>query len=220
MKNTTKEKVLVLFSGGIDSSVCADKLKHEGFEVHALTFANRNEAEVSYAKQVARFLNLNHVIVDVSCFNVLYKDIPNMKFAVGGAIGGCIPENMKGAPMSVEVMHTMSAMYASAHGIEKIFWAIHADDLQNTKSSFIEDYLNKMEEIIHMKTGNCCKFKIPFIKMRKIDVVLLGEALGLPLDITFSCCAEVNGLPCERCQQCISRESVINQMAAKSTVAA
>ncbi len=220
MKNFTKEKVLVLFSGGIDSSVCATKLKREGFDVHALTFANKNEAEVSCAKQVVHFLNINHVVIDVSCLNILFSGIPNMKFAVGGAIGGCVPAKMESAPMSVEVMHTIAAMYANTHGIKRIFWAIHVDDLQNSNSSFIENYLNKMEEIIQMKTGDYCKFETPFIEMRKIDVVLLGETLGLPMDITFSCCAEVNGIPCEICEQCVSRKKVIMQITTRSTVAA
>ncbi len=220
MKNFTKEKVLVLFSGGIDSSVCAAKLKQEGFDVHALTFANKNKAEVSCSKQVVHFLNINHVIVDVSCFNILFSSIPNMKFAVGGAIGGCVPEKMESAPMSVEVMHTIAAMYASTHGIKRIFWAIHGDDLQNSSSFFIENYLKKMEEIIQMKTGDCCKFETPFMEMRKIDVALLGETFGLPIGITFSCCAEVNGLPCKKCEQCVKREEVITQITTGSTVAA
>ena len=50
-----KKKAVVLLSGGLDSVTCLAVAKHEGFEVHALTFdyGQRHKVELDCARRSA-----------------------------------------------------------------------------------------------------------------------------------------------------------------------
>ncbi|GMB08685.1 preQ(0) biosynthesis protein QueC [Thermolongibacillus altinsuensis] len=70
MKN---EKAVVVFSGGQDSTTCLFwALKHFA-EVEAVTFNynQRHKLEIEVASSIARELNINHTILDLSLLNQL-----------------------------------------------------------------------------------------------------------------------------------------------------
>lgn len=59
------KKVVLGFSGGVDSAVCAKLLKDEGFEVHGLYMDNTDAAALSDAVNTARFIGIPLKTVDV-----------------------------------------------------------------------------------------------------------------------------------------------------------
>ncbi len=209
---TTKfcKDVLVLLSGGIDSITCATYLLNQGFNVKALTFLSNNKIfsnfkEVFCAKEFARSKSLDHIILDVSNLDVLVNDIGNMRFSIGGKLGGCIPEYQQASPMSVEIMHMSSMMYAISHNISEIYWAIHKDDLGGDSPDKIIKYLGTINSLSEINYGVSCKVKTPFLYMSKSQVIDIGVDLGVEMNKTYSCSVGDDD-PCGKCDQCKLRE--------------
>ena len=67
------EKVVVIYSGGMDSFTVLNLAIQQGFDVYALSFnyGQRHVKELEYAKSVCQGLNIPHKIVNISAINQL-----------------------------------------------------------------------------------------------------------------------------------------------------
>ena len=66
-------KVVVIYSGGMDSFTVLHKAVQAGHDVYALSFnyGQRHVKELQCAAQVCQELGINHKIVDISAINQL-----------------------------------------------------------------------------------------------------------------------------------------------------
>lgn len=193
---------IILFSGGMDSTVLAGSLMQQGCDLSALMMSKSPEcAETLSAKQIAIKLDLNLEIFDASSLQKMAELMGN-EFAVGGQLGGCTISGATYAPYSVEVMHTIAEMYALGRRAKKIYWAIHADDVQDVES--MTHYLWHRSSMINLRTGFELKYETPLLHMTKRQVLEMGYNLGLPMEETRSCSVK-DGLPCGACVQCVLR---------------
>ena len=67
------EKVVVIYSGGMDSFTVLNRALKDGKEVYALTFdyGQRHVKEIEYATNVCKELGVEHKIIDISAINQL-----------------------------------------------------------------------------------------------------------------------------------------------------
>ena len=67
------EKVVVIYSGGMDSYTVLNKAIKSGFDVYALSFnyGQRHVKELEVAASVCADLNVHHKVVDISAINQL-----------------------------------------------------------------------------------------------------------------------------------------------------
>lgn len=204
--------VVVLLSGGPDSATAAYLYHDKGYRVHCLTLVNNergaNCIEVECAKSIASGIKALHTTVDVSHITDVFRDIPNIKFAVGGGSGGCSPQepnSIKTAPLSVETMHMLSIMYAVSHNIGKVVWSLHYDDLNKESPEDVKKYLYLLSRLTYLRTGQLCEVEVPFLEMAKFKILLMGNKLGVPFGKTFSCAGSEEFIHCGRCDQCRKR---------------
>lgn len=64
-------------------------------------------------------------------------------------------------------------------------------------------FFQSMTDTVNTAVGGAVQVLLPFLNMRKVDVMRLGA--GMPLEHTFSCIRPVGGIHCGACNKCAER---------------
>jgi len=115
------KRVVVAMSGGIDSSFTALFLKLQGYHVFGVTFKlfEENEEAVKKAKEVAKALNISHIVLDL---REDFKDLVIETFIKGYKQGVtpnpcaiCNRDIKFGMAMDLAMKETKADLYATGH---------------------------------------------------------------------------------------------------------
>lgn len=210
-------KVLVLSSGGVDSTTCLGMaVKEYGSEnVVALSiyYGQKHDKEIKAADDAAKYYNVEHIKLDLSkmfeysdCSLLSHsdKDIPKESYAEQ-------IEKTDGTPVSTYVPFRNGLFIASAasialsKGCSKIIYGAHADDSAgNAYPDCSKVFNDAMNTAVYEGSGKQLSVEAPFVGMNKAGVVKLGLEIGVPYELTWSC-YEGNDEPCGKCGTCIDR---------------
>ena len=211
-------KILVLSSGGVDSTTClAMAVAEVGAEnVLALSvyYGQKHDKEIQAAKKVAEYYGVQRMELDLSVIfagsncsllKQSTEDIPLESYAQQ------IAETHGEKPVSTYVPFrnglflSSAASIALSHGCSKIMYGAHADDAAGAAYPDCSlDFVNAMNQAIYLGSGNQLTIEAPFVSLTKADVVKKGLELGVPYDLTWSC-YEGGEKPCGKCGTCIDR---------------
>lgn len=212
-------KILVLSSGGVDSTTClAMAVKEVGAEnVLALSvyYGQKHDKEIQAAKKVAEYYGVRRMELDLSVIfagsncsllKQSTEDIPLESYAQQ------IEETHGKKPVSTYVPFrnglflSSAASIALSHGCSKIMYGAHADDAAGAAYPDCSvDFVNAMNQAIYLGSGNQLTIEAPFVSLTKADVVKKGLELGVPYELTWSC-YEGGEKPCGKCGTCIDRQ--------------
>ncbi len=210
-------KVMVLSSGGVDSSTCLGlAVKEYGSEnVVALSifYGQKHYKEIEASDSVAKYYGVEHIKLDLStifdfsdCSLLAHSDneIPKESYA----------EQIKktaGKPVSTYVPFrnglfiSSAASIALSKGCSKIYYGAHADDSAGNAypdcSSVFNDAMNKA---VYEGSGRQLEIAAPFVGLNKSQVIKKGLEIGVPYKLTWSC-YEGGDKPCGVCGTCIDR---------------
>lgn len=211
-------KVLVLSSGGVDSSTCLGlAVKEYGSEnVVALSiyYGQKHDKEVKAADAVAEYYNVEHIKLDLSkmfeysdCSLLAHSDKEIPKESYGEQI-----KKTEGKPVSTYVPFRNGLFIASAasialsKGCSKILYGAHADDSAgNAYPDCSKAFNDAMNTAVYEGSGRLLTVEAPFVGMNKAGVVKKGLEIGVPYELTWSC-YEGGDKPCGKCGTCIDRE--------------
>lgn len=211
-------KILVLSSGGVDSTTClAMAVAEVGAEnVLALSvyYGQKHDKEIQAAKKVAEYYGVQRMELDLSVIfagsncsllKQSTEDIPLESYAQQ------IEETHGEKPVSTYVPFrnglflSSAASIALSHGCSKIMYGAHADDAAGAAYPDCSlDFVNAMNQAIYLGSGNQLTIEAPFVSLTKADVVKKGLELGVPYELTWSC-YEGGEKPCGKCGTCIDR---------------
>ena len=212
-------KILVLSSGGVDSTTClAMAVAEVGAEnVLALSayYGQKHDKEIQAAKKVAEYYGVRRMELDLSVIfagsncsllKQSTEDIPLESYAQQ------IAETHGEKPVSTYVPFrnglflSSAASIALSHGCSKIMYGAHADDAAGAAYPDCSlDFVNAMNQAIYLGSGNQLTIEAPFVSLTKADVVKKGLELGVPYELTWSC-YEGGEKPCGKCGTCIDRQ--------------
>lgn len=220
-------KVVVIYSGGLDSTVLLAQCKLDYDFVIALNFdygSKHNQVEREAAKVICKRLAIPLYLYDLPALLHGEYDKEGLYHLPGNLLvssllksGGEIPieehntENMKSTvvPFRNGIMLALAAGFAESRGYDTIVIANHSGDWEiypDCRTSFIES----CREAIWRGTGGKVHLLAPFINLTKVEIVKLGKELGAPLDLTWSCyCPTDENKPCGKCSACIERNKVL-----------
>lgn len=200
-----RDPVLLLLSGGVDSTTVLADLSRQGHPVIAVTFdyGQRHAVEVLAAKKFAqRYAVAEHLIV--------YLDLQ-----LGGAstlLAGALPVATFDGPLPSGPVDTYvparnltfighAAGIAEARRIRRIIVGFNADDAANYWDCSAE-FVERVNATLQLGGGNAAQVEAPYLQMTKADVAARARHLGVELAETVSCYAPVDGVACGRCLSC------------------
>lgn len=211
-------KALVLFSGGLDSSVCLGlAVKRYGAdEVLALSiyYGQKHKKEMEASEKVASYYGVRRITLDLG---EIFK---NSKCTLLEGATEAIPheeysEQLKktnGAPVNTYVPYrnglflSTAASIALSYECTEIYYGAHADDAAGNAYPDTSIEFNKaISDAIYLGSGNVLKIVAPFINKSKAEVVKMGHEIEVPFELTWSC-YEGHEKACGTCGTCIDRK--------------
>ena len=211
-----KKKVVVLLSGGLDSTTVLAKCVSKGFEPYAMsfTYGQRHSHELTAARNIAGAFNIrNHITVpiDLRMFggSALTDDIAVPKNRTAEEMSGSIPITYVPARNTIFLSYALG--WAEVIGSLDIYIGVNAIDYSGYPDCRPE-FIQAFEHLANLATkagveGNTCKIHAPLIDMSKSEIIRLGHSLGVDYSITHSCYDPTDeGFACGSCDSCQLRK--------------
>ncbi len=201
-------KAVVLFSGGLDSTVLASHLLSQGAEVRLLSidYGQRHAKELAHGEALAKHMNLPRKSLLLPDLGDLLKGSSLTDDSVELPEGHYAEESMKATvvPNRNMILLALAGGYALSSGFDTIAYAAHAGDhfiYPDCRPEFAE----AMEKALGLADWNDLSLYRPFVDMTKAKLVRLGTELGTPLEMTWSCYAGMD-VHCGKCGTCVERK--------------
>ncbi|MCM8796506.1 MAG: 7-cyano-7-deazaguanine synthase QueC [Candidatus Omnitrophica bacterium] len=202
-----RSKAVVLLSGGLDSAVTLYFARSLGYQCFCLIFdyGQRHRREIQSAKRIAKSANCPFKILKISLpwkgSSLLdsHKRLPISNYRASMAIPSTY------VPARNIIFLSFAISYAETIGAKTVFIGAHVQDYSGYPDCRPE-FFRVFKKVISCgtKTGtgnNTIKINTPLIKKNKAEIIKLGDRLGVPFVLTWSC-YQGGRRPCARCQSC------------------
>ena len=200
---------VVLLSGGMDSATCLALAAREARPVHALTFAygQRHTRELRSARQLARrFGVIQHRVVRLPLGPLVRSALTDMtrRLPRRAARAGAIPTTY--VPARNTILLAISLGYAESHRLGRVYFGANAVDYSgypDCRPEFVRAFNALARRAVRSpgEGGRRIRVVAPLLRLSKGEIVQLGERLGVPWELTWSCYAG-GPAPCGRCASC------------------
>ena len=202
-------KVILIYSGGLDSTVLLAKLVSEGSEVKALSinYGQRHSRELDAAKAICAKLGVEHRVVDLSCLKPLLAGSSQTDDSVPVPHGHYAAENMRltVVPNRNALMLSVAFAWAISLKYDAVAYAAHAGD-HAVYPDCREEFTKPFAEAMWNADWHAVELLRPFIGITKADIVRIGHSIGADeiMAVSYSC-YEGEEVHCGRCGTCSER---------------
>ena len=201
-------KALVLFSGGLDSTVLATQLKVDGAETRLLSidYGQRHARELKRAEQIAQALELPQQVLRLPDLGPLLGGSSLTDEKVELPEGHYAEESMKATvvPNRNMILLALAGGHALSIGFDTIAYAAHAGD-HTIYPDCRPEFADAMETALGLADWEKLNLHRPFVHLSKTDLVKKGAELDAPLHLTWSCYAG-RKIHCGKCGTCVERK--------------
>jgi 7-cyano-7-deazaguanine synthase len=201
----------VLLSGGVDSAILVGKLLRSGQRVVPFYVRTGCLWEGCELDAVRHFLaavaspNLDELVL----LDMPVDDLYSGHWSLSGRAvpDSTTPDEAVYLPGRNPLLLLKPALWCLMHGVRRLAIATLSN---NPFADARPEFFDRFEEMLREATGGSVAIIRPFEQLNKRSVVELGR--GLPLELTFSCIAPVNGVHCGRCNKCAERNKALRQL--------
>jgi len=209
--DASRQRAVVLLSGGLDSATALATALDRKFECHtlALDYGQRHSAELQAAERVARRLGAaSHRVVAVDLRAIGGSALTDDGIEVPESRADGIPATYVPArntvllAIALGLVETLKADYLCI-GVNAIDYSGYPD----CRPGFIAAF----EDMARVATargiqGAAVKILTPLIHLTKAEIIRMGTGLGVDYALTVSCYqADEQGRACGRCDSCAIR---------------
>jgi len=199
------KRAVVLLSGGLDSATALYFAKAKGYKCHCLVFdyGQLHKKEIIFAQKVAKASGSSSEILKINLpwkgSALLDKKIKVPQKPVSGIPSTYVPgRNIIFLSFALSFAETLKA--------DAIFIGVHAQDYSgypDCRPEFFRAFV-KMARVGTYGAKNI-KILAPLLGKKKSQIIKLGQKLGVPFELTWSC-YRGKGMPCGACDSCHYRE--------------
>jgi 7-cyano-7-deazaguanine synthase len=217
-------KAVILLSGGLDSCTVLYQALAEGCECYTISFdyQQRHRRELHSALAIAQKANvIQHQVVSFdlrqwggSALTDDSIDLPT---------GRSLEEMSQNIPVTyVPARNTIFLSFALAYAetikAERIYIGVNALDYSGYPDCR-PDYIKAMQEVFRLGTkqgleGKPVKIVTPLLYLKKAEIIQLGNRLGVPWELTWSCYAG-GDVACGVCDSCRLRLAAFAELGLK-----
>jgi len=215
-------KAVILLSGGLDSSTVLYQARADGCECYAISFdyQQRHRRELQSASAIAASAGaVQHQVVEFdlrlwggSALTDETMDLPQKR---------SLDEMSQNIPVTyVPARNTIFLSFALAYAettiAERVYIGVNALDYSGYPDCR-PDYIQAMQEVFRLGTklgreGQPITIVAPLIHLKKTEIIQLGNQLGVPWELTWSCYAG-NDVACGICDSCRLRLAAFAELA-------
>ncbi len=198
---------VLIYSGGLDSTVLLYKLATEGKASLALGFnyGQRHSKELEFAQENCKRLGVKWQCVNLDGLGELFGKNSLTDANVEVPNGHYANENMKTTvvPNRNMIMLSLAAARAIAIGDNSVAYAAHGGD-HDIYPDCRPDFANAMDAALALCHYEPISLLRPFANMSKAEIVAIGAKLGVDFSKTWSC-YKGEDLHCGSCGTCLER---------------
>ena len=211
ISSNINKKVVVIYSGGMDSFTVLNRALKDDKEVFALTFdyGQRHVKEIECASAVCKSLNVKHKVIDISAINQLLAgssltddiDIPEGHYEAESMKSTVVPNrNM--------ILLSLAVGYAVSVGAEQVYYGAHSGD-HAIYPDCRPEFVKKMNDVCQIANYEAVEIFSPYLEASKTDILTDGIKMGLDYSQTWTC---YNGREkaCGKCGACQERLEAFN----------
>lgn len=211
---SSKQRAVVLLSGGLDSATVLAIARAQGFECHTISFdyGQRHSAELHAAQKLSadlgakthRVMNVDMRAIGGSALTDNTIDVP-----VDGVDKDVIPVTYVPARNTVFLSYALGL--AEVIDADNIFIGVNAVDYSGYPDCRPE-YIAAYETMANLATkagveGHKMRILTPLIDLTKAQIIQQGVANGVDYSMTVSCYqADDQGHACGKCDSCRLRK--------------
>lgn len=202
------KKAILLYSGGLDSTVLLYDLLSQNYDVYCLSinYSQRHVREIESATKISYRLGLEHTILDLSCLKSIFgldnaltgiSDVPNGHYTDKSMDITVVPNrNM--------VLLSIAVSYAIGQKADYVAIANHLGDHPIYPDCRVE-FIDAIQDTIKLGNKHQVTILNPFNNISKTDIVKRGHQLEVPFELTYSC-YKGQVKHCGKCGTCFERQ--------------
>ncbi len=200
------QKVVVIYSGGMDSFTVLNKALEQGHEVSALSFnyGQRHVRELDVAAKVCDELSIPHKVVDITSINTLLAgssltddiEIPEGHYEESSMKSTVVPNrNM--------ILLSLAIGYAVSEGASAVYYGAHSGD-HAIDPDCRPEFVRQMNVVSQLANYEPIEVVAPYLDVDKNAILADGLRMALDYSNTWTC---YNGRDkaCGKCGACVER---------------
>tara|TARA_Y100000401_G_scaffold114543_1_gene116770 strand:+ start:18824 stop:19525 length:702 start_codon:yes stop_codon:yes gene_type:complete len=209
------DKVLVVLSGGLDSSVatmmCIDKYGKDNVQAVTFDYGQKQKLEILKASTLCRSLEIKHTILDLSVLGTIAQpmsanisgteiEMPNIKDVLGD------PQPVTYVPFRNMILLSLAMSHAEVQGCNKVITGLQVHDEYGYWDT-TQKFVDSMNRVARQNRTHKVKIEAPFSQMSKADEIEVAIELGMfdLLKHTLTCYNPIGVVSCGKCPSCAER---------------
>jgi 7-cyano-7-deazaguanine synthase len=214
IKKHNNSKIGLLLSGGLDSCILLGHLVERGHRVQPFYIRSQLRWEEDEQRAIEAFLrafsgdNIERLVV----LDLPLKDLYGNHWSTNGqnVPDARSSDNAVYLPGRNALLIIKASIWCRLNGIDQLALGVLGS---NPFSDATPEFFGEFESALDRATGGRVKVARPFDQFDKQQVMQLGH--GLPLELTFSCIAPIDGLHCGTCNKCAERQKAFRLIEVK-----